>query len=125
MRGNVPANPRGYGNKCGGFLPVLRLSTLQASVPQGVVVGMCRGVVGGGGTVVHAVSCQSLLVGGRVCRTGIFRSFMVFSVFSCSCSFSSSSSFSVEEIFFLSFSFSFFIIYGCVCVACFKEIVFK
>ncbi len=39
MRGNVPANPRGFGGKCGGFLPVLRLPMLQAVVLQGVVVG--------------------------------------------------------------------------------------
>ena len=39
MRGNVPANPRGCGGKCDGFLSVLRLPALQAvvpHVPQGV-----------------------------------------------------------------------------------------
>ncbi len=45
MRGNVPANPRGCGGKCDGFLSVLRLPALQAvvpHVPQGVTVGTWR-----------------------------------------------------------------------------------
>ena len=121
MRGNVLANPREYGSKCGGFLPVLRFPALQAVVPLGVVVGTWKGIVGDGVTVIHTAFFLLLLMDGRDCRTGTFRSFTIFSAFS----FSSSSSFSVEEIFFLSFSFSFFIIYGCVCVACFKEIMRK
>ena len=62
MRGNVPANPRGCGGKCGGFLPVLRFPALQAVVPQGVIVGKCRGVVGDGAAVVDMASLQLLLV---------------------------------------------------------------
>ena len=60
--GQRPANPRGFGRKCGGFYPQLQLPALQAVVPQGVIVGKCRGVVGDGAAVVDMASLQLLLV---------------------------------------------------------------
>lgn len=57
-----PENPTGIGHKCGGFLPVLRFPALQTGVPQGMVIGTWRGVVGDGAAVVHAASFRLLLV---------------------------------------------------------------
>lgn len=55
--------------------------------------------------VVHTAFFQLLLVGGRGCRTGTFRSFTIFSAFSFS------SSFSVEEIYFFFLSLFLFLLY--------------
>ncbi len=69
--------PWGFPDKCGAtfqqtpgdsdanaaaFYPQLQLPALQAVVPQGVIVGKCRGVVGDGAAVVDMASLQLLLV---------------------------------------------------------------
>ena len=91
MRGNVPANPRGWCGKCGGFLPVLRFQTLQTFVTQGTVVRTWRGG-GADGMFWGWEGCCRCGVfsvaarGGKWCWTGTFRLFTAFSAFSFSSS---------------------------------------